>query len=91
MHARMLELLRDFIGDEPDWRADAACRDVDPALFFPDDKRWLDSRAAKAVCATCPVRADCLEAGIDERFGVWGGLTERERRIERRRRKTAAA
>jgi WhiB family redox-sensing transcriptional regulator len=60
----------------------AACRrpGVDPDAFYPD--KGGSTRAAKAVCAGCPVTADCLEYALTagERWGVWGGLSERERR-----------
>jgi WhiB family redox-sensing transcriptional regulator len=72
------------------WRNRAACRGIDPDIFFPvtDD----DAEPAKAVCNVCPVREACLEFALAarEREGVWGGATERERRrIVRQRRKTA--
>ncbi|HKH88822.1 MAG TPA: WhiB family transcriptional regulator [Acidimicrobiales bacterium] len=72
------------------WRQRAACRGLDPDIFYPvsDDDAW----EAKAVCDACPVRQTCLEhaLAVREREGVWGGLTERERRrILRQRRKTA--
>jgi WhiB family redox-sensing transcriptional regulator len=54
-------------------------------LFFPErgsaERVWV--AAAKAVCASCPVRLDCLEAGMSEPRGVWGGLTAYERRRRR--------
>ena len=72
------------------WRQKAACRGVDPDIFYPvsDD----DAGAAKAICAGCPVREACLEYALAnrERDGVWGGATERERRrMIRQRRRTA--
>jgi WhiB family redox-sensing transcriptional regulator len=72
------------------WRKRAACRGVDPDIFYPvsDD----DAEEAKAVCASCQVRQSCLEYSLAarEREGVWGGLTERERRrIVRQHRKSA--
>lgn len=62
------------------WRGRAACRDVDPDLFFPE--LGGSAQDAKAVCAECPVRAQCLEYALatGQRFGVWAGLDERERR-----------
>ncbi len=72
---------------------DAACRDVDGAIFFhPDNERGEPREervaAAKRICQVCPVRAQCssyaLESG--ERYGVWGGMTEEERKATRRRR-----
>ncbi|WP_053851826.1 WhiB family transcriptional regulator [Streptomyces sp. NRRL B-24085] len=72
------------------WRERAACRDVDPDLFFPIGTAGLtlvQVDEAKAVCARCPVRERCLQwalaAGQVE--GIWGGTTESERRATRRR------
>lgn len=69
----------------PDWAAQSACTKVDPETFFPDSQPG--PAAAKAVCAGCPVRRECLVAALarNERFGVWGGLTERERLNLKRR------
>jgi WhiB family transcriptional regulator, redox-sensing transcriptional regulator len=72
------------------WRKRAACRGIDPEVFFPVTDE--DAEEAKAICATCPVREACLEYALAhrEREGVWGGATERERRrIIRHRRKSA--
>ena len=68
----------------PDWHLRALCAQTDPEAFFPD--KGGSTKAALAVCAGCSVRAECLEFAIanDERFGVWGGTTERERRRRRR-------
>ena len=57
----------------------ASCRGMDPDLFFPSSSGEV--KAAKAVCAACPVRAECLEYALAnaERLGVWGGTSERER------------
>jgi WhiB family redox-sensing transcriptional regulator len=65
---------------EKAWMQDAACRGADPELFFP--VRGETTYEAKAVCAGCPVRFECLEYALrhSERFGIWGGLGERERR-----------
>lgn len=67
------------------WRREAACREMDTDVFFP----LTDEEAgpARAVCATCPVRAECLEFALasGQHDGVWGGLTETERRRLRRR------
>lgn len=67
---------------EPDltWQDAAACQYVDPELFFP--KKGGSVRDAKKVCTGCPVRQPCLEfaLGNDERFGIFGGKSERERR-----------
>lgn len=72
------------------WRQHAACRGLDPEIFYPvsDD----DAEVAKAVCEQCAVRQTCLEhaLSIREKDGVWGGCTEKERRrIIRQRRRTA--
>lgn len=72
------------------WRHRAACRGVDPDVFFPVSDE--DAEDAKVICGVCPVREACLEYALvrRERDGVWGGATERERRrILRQRRKTA--
>lgn len=70
-----------------DWRDDAACRGMDTRLFFPerDGKAAKVAAAAKAVCAGCPVKAECLAyclamPGYDGRFGIWGGTGEKQRR-----------
>ena len=62
------------------WRLDALCAETDPEAFFPE--KGGSTREAKRVCTGCSVRAECLEAALtnDERFGIWGGLSERERR-----------
>lgn len=67
------------IGEE-NWRDDAACRGLDPAKWYPHTGERND--VAKAICAGCPVRAECLEFAIAARedFGIWGGMSERERR-----------
>lgn len=80
-----------------DWRHRAACRDEDPELFFPvgtTGPALVQTADAKAVCARCPVAAECLtwalETGQDA--GVWGGMSEDERRALRRRpRRTGTA
>jgi WhiB family transcriptional regulator, redox-sensing transcriptional regulator len=74
----------------PVWRQRAACRGVDPDIFYPVSDE--DAADAKAICAMCPVGEACLEWALStrERDGVWGGATERERRrIIRRRRRSA--
>ncbi|MGH3921683.1 MAG: WhiB family transcriptional regulator [Pseudonocardiaceae bacterium] len=72
------------------WRDRAACRDMDSELFFPIGTTGpaLDqAERAKAVCAGCPVSSQCLEFAMSTgQNGVWGGLTEDERRALRRRR-----
>lgn len=79
-----------------DWRHRAACADKDPELFFPvgdSGPALLQIKAAKAVCRHCPVIAECLtwsiETGLDA--GVWGGMSEDERRALSQRKARARA
>lgn len=73
---------------EPVWQDFANCRGCDPDPFFPE--RGADHRKAKDVCRSCVVRYDCAEHGIaHEHFGIWGGLSDRERRRIRRERALA--
>jgi len=67
-------------GEVSAWHELAACSETDPDAFFPE--LGEPTAAAKRVCRSCPVRAECLQYALDnhERFGVWGGLSERERR-----------
>jgi WhiB family redox-sensing transcriptional regulator len=68
------------------WQRRANCMGVDPELFFPE--RGASTREAKEVCRGCVVCEDCLEFAIanSEKFGIWGGMSERERRRVRRAR-----
>jgi WhiB family transcriptional regulator, redox-sensing transcriptional regulator len=61
------------------WQTEASCRGVDSELFFPATEE--EALPAKAICEACPVRLACLAFSLDrnEKFGVWGGLTEKER------------
>jgi WhiB family redox-sensing transcriptional regulator len=73
-----------------DWRHNAACRDADPELFFPignTGPALLQIEEAKRVCHRCPVMESCLHWAIDsgQDAGVWGGLSEDERRAYKRR------
>ena len=74
-------------GDEGElgWQTDALCAQTDPEAFFPE--KGGSTRDAKKVCGVCNVKAQCLEYALanDERFGIWGGLSERERRRLRKR------
>jgi WhiB family redox-sensing transcriptional regulator len=67
------------------WQTDGLCAQTDPEAFFPE--KGGSTRDAKRICASCEVRAECLEYALqnDERFGIWGGLSERERRKLKRR------
>ena len=69
----------------PDWRHDARCRDEDPDTLFVQGAQQRDVRE---VCRSCPVRTECLAHALDNRirWGVWGGMTERERRALLKRR-----
>ncbi len=77
----------DRSGQEPerDWQERALCSQTDPEAFFPE--KGGSTREAKKICTGCEVRAECLEYALahDERFGIWGGLSERERRKLRKR------
>jgi WhiB family redox-sensing transcriptional regulator len=65
---------------EPNWRERALCAQTDPEAFYPE--KGGSTRDAKRVCQSCEVRSQCLEFALahDERFGSWGGMSERERR-----------
>lgn len=69
------------------WQDDALCAQTDPEAFLP--KKGGSTKAAKKVCALCLVRSECLEYALknSESFGVWGGLSERERRKLRKERR----
>ncbi|MCU1494038.1 MAG: putative WhiB family transcriptional regulator [Acidimicrobiaceae bacterium] len=72
------------------WRKRAACRGLDPDIFYPASDE--EAEEAKAICVACPVQQVCLEHALAhrERDGVWGGLTERERRRALRQRRKSA-
>ena len=67
------------------WQTDSLCAQTDPEAFFPE--KGGSTRDAKKICTSCEVKAQCLEYALqnDERFGIWGGLSERERRKLRKR------
>jgi WhiB family redox-sensing transcriptional regulator len=71
--------------DAQSWQERALCAETDPEAFFPE--KGGSTREAKKICTGCEVKAECLEYALanDERFGIWGGLSERERRRLRRR------
>jgi WhiB family redox-sensing transcriptional regulator len=66
--------------DDDQWQERALCAQTDPEAFFPE--KGGSTREAKRICMGCEVRDRCLEYALahDERFGIWGGLSERERR-----------
>ena len=76
-------------GEMRAWQTRANCMGVDPELFFPE--RGASTREAKEVCRGCVVKDECLEYALanGEKFGIWGGLSERERRKVRRSRALA--
>ena len=76
--------------DPPDWRSHAACRDADPELFFPDgdlSSARAKVKTAKLICRGCPISVACLNWALSsgQEAGIWGGLTEEERRRLSRR------
>lgn len=76
------------VGAQPaEWRAQAECAGMDPDLFFPTNKMHVPDEA-RAACARCPVKAQCLEFAIavNEKDGFWGGKTPEERRKIKRNR-----
>ncbi len=87
-----LSVVRDHPGayadpplDDEQWQERALCAQTDPEAFFPE--KGGSTRDAKKVCVGCDVRSECLEYALahDERFGIWGGLSERERRKLKKR------
>ena len=90
----------------PAWHENAACSGLGNELFYPgrvycSESPWQEvwgnpdavrqAAAAKVVCALCPVKEQCLEAGLEDEFGIWGGTTERDRRKLRRERRLACS
>ena len=86
MRGKLIEALA--IG-ELSWQDYANCRGADADLFFPE--RGASTRKAKAICNACDVKEECLDCAIvqGEKFGIWGGMSERERRRVRRQRTVA--
>lgn len=74
-----------FEAVEDQWQDRALCAQTDPEAFFPE--KGGSTREAKRICLGCEVRSECLEYALqhDERFGIWGGLSERERRKLKKR------
>lgn len=85
------EILPVPITEERPWVVFSACRDKDANIFFPETRG--QEKEALAICATCPVQYDCLEYAFeaDIRFGIWGGMTEKQRRRLARRQAGAIA
>ena len=78
-------IVLDLLGTAPEWHERALCSQTDPEAFFPE--KGGSTREAKKICTGCEVKAQCLEYALsnDERFGIWGGLSERERRRLKRK------
>jgi len=76
----VLRLIETDAEETPGWQEEALCAQTDPEAFFPE--KGGSTREAKRICTGCDVRVECLEYALakDERFGIWGGLSERERR-----------
>jgi len=76
--ARLVELMDSAFTS--DWESAALCAQTDPEEFYPE--RGGNAKVPKRICSACPVRDECLAYALatDERFGIWGGLSERERR-----------
>lgn len=77
----IVEGMENLLEVEPEsWQERALCAQTDPEAFFPE--KGGSTREAKRICQGCEVRDECLEYALahDERFGIWGGLSERERR-----------
>jgi WhiB family redox-sensing transcriptional regulator len=83
--SELLEALKSE-GIDMSWQDFANCKGADPDLFFPE--RGASTRQAKSICRECTVREECLEFAIvsSEKFGIWGAMSERERRKIRRER-----
>jgi WhiB family transcriptional regulator, redox-sensing transcriptional regulator len=84
---RLLQIVVDVA--ELKWADYAICQETDPELFFPE--KGESTRAAKRICQDCPVRLECLDYALEheERFGIFGGMSERERRNLNRSRSAA--
>jgi len=72
------------------WRDDAACKGKNGRFFYPE-RSQVNAAKGKAICNSCPVREECLDEAIanGERFGIWGGMDQEERRREAQRRRRA--
>jgi WhiB family redox-sensing transcriptional regulator len=79
-------VIEKLLGGMPSWTEEGNCKGADADIFFPE--RGASTRKAKSICRACSVQEDCLEFAIEnsEKFGIWGGLSERERRRIKRQR-----
>lgn len=88
MRQRVVSGFSDILGllasRDRDWQDQAICSQTDPESFFPE--KGGTTAPAKKICLDCPVRTECLQYALDhdERFGIWGGFSERERRRMKR-------
>jgi WhiB family transcriptional regulator, redox-sensing transcriptional regulator len=76
------------------WYQDAACKGMNPKLFYAEGQSQASIeivRRAREVCAGCSVRGECLEVGLTQDLGVWGGMSVEERRAVKRQRRRSAA
>lgn len=90
--AALAEFTERLIDARPEWQAEGNCVGTPKATFFPGrgaTNRHVES--IKAICEGCPVIGPCLEMGMAERFGIWGGTSENERRTLRRERNQEAS
>mgnify|MGYP002401929139 CR=1 FL=1 len=80
-----------FVYTDDSWMNDAKCREHDPEIFFPEKQSEQALRLAKTICMQCDVRIECADYALETAtpFGVWGGLSEEERRRILRRRYTS--
>jgi WhiB family transcriptional regulator, redox-sensing transcriptional regulator len=83
-------------GQQDDWRSQGACLHADPDVFFPISVAGASTtqvRMARAICAGCPVRSDCVDFAVEHREiqGIWGGTTDEERKKLRRVRARTAS
>ncbi|MCL1907388.1 MAG: WhiB family transcriptional regulator [Propionibacteriaceae bacterium] len=83
--SRVLTLMSSATEDPGAWQVQALCAQTDPEAFFPE--KGGSTREAKGVCGVCEAKQECLDYALahDERYGIWGGLSERERRKLKRR------
>lgn len=81
------------MADPTNWQEEGLCRQVGGDLFYPGKGDPISARAAKSVCRGCPVLVECGEHALEARepFGIWGGMSERDRRLLRARRNREAA
>lgn len=77
---------------EPSWMIERpACAGSDPEVFFPEKGDGANAALARRICARCPLMTECRERNLDEQFGIWGGTTNKQRIVLRKRRALAAA